>query len=172
MPAFAILPITFLDQPRYVGLLKTDRGLARVTLPVASREAALAELAPTLNGAREDASAFGDLPERLRRYFASEAVSLDDAVDMASLTPFARHVLDATRRIPRGATRSYGWLASAAGSPKGARAAGQALARNPVPIVVPCHRVVGASGALCGFAGGAGVSMKQALLELERASSV
>lgn len=89
-------------------------------------------------------------------------------------SPFHRKCWEAARRIPRGETRTYAWLAAAAGSPLAIRAAGQAMRRNPLPIIVPCHRVVAASG-IGGFAGSAApacerVSLKERLLALEGGS--
>lgn len=90
-------------------------------------------------------------------------------------SPFHRKCWEACRTIPRGETRTYAWLAAAAGSPKAIRAAGQAMRRNPLPIVVPCHRVVATTG-IGGFAGDAApdcerVSLKVQLLALERATT-
>ena len=73
------------------------------------------------------------------------------------------------RTIPYGETRSYGWVASHLGLPKAARAVGQALGRNPLPIIIPCHRVISSDGGLGGFGGGLG--LKESLLRLERATS-
>lgn len=86
--------------------------------------------------------------------------------DLYSLTSFQREVLHATLAIPFGETRSYGWVARQTGRPKGSRAAGQALNRNPIPLLIPCHRVVSSSGALGGF--GSGVAVKAALLAHEK----
>lgn len=80
-------------------------------------------------------------------------------------TPFQRRVWEAVSHIPFGQTRSYGWVAIQAGSPKGARAVGQAMRRNPVPLIVPCHRVIASDGSLGGFTGG--LAMKKRLLENE-----
>lgn len=80
-------------------------------------------------------------------------------------TEFQRQVWQALRQIPYGQTRSYGWLAQQVGRPQAARAAGQANGRNPISILIPCHRVVGAQGALTGYAGG--LERKKMLLELE-----
>ena len=113
----------------------------------------------------ESAGAFGDLPQRLLRYFSGERVAFNDGIDLSALTGFQRAVLEAARAIPYGEVRSYGWLAKQVGKPKAARAVGQALARNPVPIVVPCHRVIGGDGGLTGFSSGLG--MKKRLLETE-----
>ena len=86
-------------------------------------------------------------------------------VDLFSLTPFQQRILQETCRIPWGQYRSYAWVARKAGSPKGFRATGQALNRNPVPIFIPCHRVVASGGKLGGYGGG--LEWKVKLLELE-----
>ena len=101
---------------------------------------------------------------QLGEYFAGERRSFDLAV-AAQGSPFQRRVWETLRRIPYGATRSYGELARELGRPSAARAVGRANGSNPVALVVPCHRVIGASGALTGYAGG--VERKRALLELE-----
>jgi len=86
---------------------------------------------------------------------------------LAGTTRFQQNVWRMVRNIPCGETRSYGWVAKQLGLPRAARAVGQALARNPVPIVIPCHRVIGSDGNLGGFGGG--VKIKKFLLHLERA---
>ena len=102
----------------------------------------------------------------LRRYFRGEQVDLSRVpVDLSGQPPFVRAALRAARRIPYGQVRTYGWLARAAGRQGAARAAGQAMSRNPVPLLVPCHRVIGAGGRLTGFGGG--LPLKRALLALE-----
>jgi methylated-DNA-[protein]-cysteine S-methyltransferase len=102
----------------------------------------------------------------LRRYFDGQPVDLAIyPVDVTGLPPFHRRALLAARRIPYGQVRTYGWLAKHAGRPRAGRAAGQAMSVNPLPLVIPCHRVVGAGGALTGFGGG--LALKRALLELE-----
>lgn len=113
----------------------------------------------------ESVEVFGDLPSRLVRYLDGERGMFNDSLDLSDLTGFQRAVLEAARAIPYGEVMSYGWLAQQVGKPKAARAVGQALARNPVPIVVPCHRVVGGDGSLTGFSGG--LKMKRRLLEIE-----
>lgn len=106
------------------------------------------------------------LERDLARYFSGEQVSfLNYPVELSGLPVFSRQVLEAARRIPYGERCSYGELARAVGRPGAARAVGQVLHRNPLPIIVPCHRVVGADGGLRGFAGG--VELKRRLLELE-----
>ncbi len=151
----------------WLGLVLSPAGLRAVTLPRRDREVALAEVLAL--GAREEArhDELGDLPERLRRYARGESVTFPDALDFSAATPFQQAVWLATREIPHGRTRSYGWLAARAGKPQAARAVGQAMAANPWPIIVPCHRVVSSSGYLSGYQGG--LDMKEQLLRLEGA---
>jgi len=111
-------------------------------------------------------SLLAELARDLRRYFAGARVDFSSyPVCLLDQPPFTRRALSAARRIPFGEVRTYGWVARRAGRPGGARAAGQAMSRNPVPLLIPCHRVVAAAGRLGGFGGGLG--MKRALLALE-----
>jgi methylated-DNA-[protein]-cysteine S-methyltransferase len=102
---------------------------------------------------------------QLDAYFSGrlKTFSLNLCLDVR---PFQKKVLTTLRRVPYGQTISYGKLAEKIGSPKASRAVGQANAKNPMPIVIPCHRVIGSNGKLTGFGGG--ISIKQALLDLEQ----
>lgn len=91
------------------------------------------------------------------------------ALDMGAVAEFDRRVLEATRRIPRGATLTYGEIAARIGDPAAARAVGQALGRNPFPVIVPCHRVLAAAGRPGGFSANGGVATKLRLLAIEGA---
>lgn len=102
---------------------------------------------------------------QLKEYFAGKRTAFDLPLDPAG-TPFQKKAWRALRRIPFGETRSYADQARRIGNPKACRAVGAANGRNPLSIVVPCHRVIGANGSLTGFAGGE--TVKRALLELER----
>lgn len=102
--------------------------------------------------------------EELAAYFAGERTGFDVAVRLHG-TEFQKQVWQALRAVPFGATVTYGELAARAGSPRAARAIGQTMARNRLPIVVPCHRVIASGGQLGGFTGGLGV--KRALLAIE-----
>ena len=151
-------------------LAATERGLVRVALPGLAVDDVLAALAGELSPRVLELPARLDEPRReLDEYFAGRrrrfAVALDWALVRSS---FQRRVLrEASRRLPFGATASYAELAAWAGSPRAHRAAGSALARNPLPIVVPCHRVLRSGGALGRYGGGP--EMKAALLRLEHA---
>lgn len=104
---------------------------------------------------------------QLTDYFAGRRTSFDLPLDFAQGTGFQQEVWHALLKIPRGATRSYGALSADIGKPAAVRAVGGAIGRNPLSIIVPCHRVVGAGGALTGYAGG--LERKTALLQLEGA---
>jgi methylated-DNA-[protein]-cysteine S-methyltransferase len=102
---------------------------------------------------------------QLDEYFSGDRTQFELDLDFALMKPFARKILAATAAIPFGATSTYGEVAAEAGSPGAARAAGGALGSNPIPIVVPCHRVLARNGTLHGYTGG--LHRKQLLLELE-----
>ena len=114
---------------------------------------------------REDAQPFRETARQLAAYFAGELREFDLPVKMEG-TPFQLSVWRALRDIPYGETISYGELARRIGNPKGSRAVGLANGANPIPIVVPCHRVIGSNGKLTGFGGG--LPTKERLLALER----
>jgi methylated-DNA-[protein]-cysteine S-methyltransferase len=102
---------------------------------------------------------------QLEEYFRGERGSFDLEPDLSGASPFSAAVLRAAMRIPWGDVRTYGWLAAEAGRPGAARACGQVMARNPFPVVIPCHRVVAANGGAGGYS--AGLHWKQRLLALE-----
>ncbi|MFM9879905.1 MAG: methylated-DNA--[protein]-cysteine S-methyltransferase [Burkholderiaceae bacterium] len=104
---------------------------------------------------------------QLDAYFAGRRTAFGAALDLRAGTPFQQAVWQALLAIPPGTTTSYGALSQAIGKPRAARAVGAAIGRNPISIVVPCHRVVGAGGTLTGYAGG--LHRKTALLQLEGA---
>jgi len=105
------------------------------------------------------------LEAQLTQFYAGENVLFGIPLDWSLLTRWQRRVLEEVRKIPWGETRSYGCLAARLGKPGGARAVGQALARNPFTPISPCHRVISANGSLGGFGGGS--ALKQALLKQE-----
>ncbi|MGW0709516.1 methylated-DNA--[protein]-cysteine S-methyltransferase [Streptomyces sp. NPDC002643] len=114
-------------------------------------------------GARDD-SAFGAVEEQLAAYFSGELKEFSLELRLNG-TPFQREVWQELRRIPYGETRSYGELAAALGNPAASRAVGLANGKNPIGIIVPCHRVVGANGSLTGYGGG--LARKKRLLDFE-----
>lgn len=113
----------------------------------------------------EQPARLDDVRRQLDEYFAGRRQEFDLPLDWSLCAGFGRRVLEATAAIPFGQTATYGAVAAQAGNPRASRAAGRALGANAIPIVVPCHRVVGASGRLTGYTGG--LERKVALLELE-----
>lgn len=104
---------------------------------------------------------------QLREYFSGERLQFNLPVDLSTLTPFQRAVLETACRIAPGNMWTYHRVAQEMGRPKSSRPVGQALARNPIPIVIPCHRVIASDGSLGGYSGGSGVKAKHWLLRLE-----
>ena len=145
----------------WVGVAFTPRGLRRLVLPRPDRAAVAGELG-ILPG--DVLTPWESLRSRLRSFFKGRGGCPNVPVDLAGAAGFTRRVLNAARAIPPGTTITYGELARRAGSPRACRAAGQAMARNPIPLVIPCHRVVAAGGP-GGYAGG--LAMKARLLALE-----
>ena len=120
---------------------------------------------PTLEGGRNAGNALLlDAGRQLRDYFAGELREFHLPLDMVG-SPFQKRVWNQLLAIPYGETRSYGQIAAALGDPNSVRAVGAANGANPIPIIVPCHRVIGASGKLVGYGGG--LELKKRLLELE-----
>ena len=109
---------------------------------------------------------FHSLVERLRAYFAGRRVDFPDRLDLSGATSFQRAVWEVTRLIPYGETRSYAWLAEKVDRPRAYRAVGQAMGSNPLPVIVPCHRVICSDGSLGGF--GSGTNLKERLICLEK----
>lgn len=105
--------------------------------------------------------------DQLKDYFAGSRQFFELPLSLERTTEFQRRVLQATSEIPYGQVSTYGEVAQRIGKPKSARAVGQVLARNPIPIVIPCHRVLGADGSLHGYSGGKGLETKAQLLRLE-----
>jgi methylated-DNA-[protein]-cysteine S-methyltransferase len=140
------------------GLYRIDFGVDRVTFLNSLDPLARTEHNPT---------ALSPITGQLREYFAGTRSGFDLSLDLDRLTPFQQSVLQAIRAIPRGAVWTYGQVAQTIGKPKASRAVGQALGNNPVPIIVPCHRVVAGGGGLGGYRGG--LDRKRLLLHLEGA---
>jgi methylated-DNA-[protein]-cysteine S-methyltransferase len=148
-------------------LAATERGVCRISFDP-DPDAELEALARA-HGVRVlySPSPLARIRRELDDYFAGKRREFDVPVDLAALPPFQQLVLAELRRVRYGRTDTYGGLAARVGRPRAARAVGGALNRNPVPIVVPCHRIVGASGKLVGYAGG--LERKERLLALEGA---
>jgi methylated-DNA-[protein]-cysteine S-methyltransferase len=157
-----------LDSP--VGTLvlaSTPQGLARVAyVDEGQEDAIIEEIAARLSPRMLSAPRRLDEPRReLDEYFAGRRRAFDLTLDLRLLSDFTRRILPATAEIPYGEVSTYKAVAAAAGSPRGSRAAGNALGSNPLPIVLPCHRVLHSGGGLGGYTGG--LARKRVLLGIE-----
>jgi len=149
-------------------LASTDQGLVRVAyLDFADRDEVLQSLADRVSPRMLEAPGRLDEPRReLDDYFDGRRREFDLPLDRRLMSDFMRRILSATAAIPFGSVSTYGAVAREAGSPRGYRAAGNALGSNPMPIVIPCHRVLHGDGGIGGYTGG--LERKRTLLELER----
>ena len=151
----------------WIGLAGTDDGLSRLSMKPTPEEV-LEDLNDDIRGCQQDDEAFCQAQECLDRYFQGDTGALDEIVlDLGGAPPFFAAAWEACRSIPAGETRSYAWLAAEAGRPNAARAAGQAMAKNPLALVIPCHRVIGSNGDLHGYGAG-GLTVKARLLQMEQ----
>jgi methylated-DNA-[protein]-cysteine S-methyltransferase len=154
-------------------LVATERGLALISFAASeSEDATVAELARRGLAPRPEAAA----PPAARRvldlaraeldeYFAGRRRDFDLPLDWWGVSPFTRHTLEATAAVPFGRLETYGGIAGRIGKPGASRAVGNALGANPLPVIVPCHRIVAARGGIGGYTGGLGI--KQRLLAIE-----
>ncbi len=154
----------------HFGFACTPEGVCRSLLPMPQvetvRKALLTSLGPSCQDAVFEARLALDLQERITAYFEGENVdfSTDPAVDLTGRGSFERTVLNACRQIPAGQALTYTALAERVGRPHAARAVGNALAGNPIPLIVPCHRVIRTDGGLGGFSAPGGTATKHRLL--------
>jgi methylated-DNA-[protein]-cysteine S-methyltransferase len=146
-----------------ITLVASDAGLRAVLFEVEAVPAGAVEVA------LDDDPVLAAAADQLRAWFAGERTAFDLRLDVSAATAFQRRAWLALAEIPYGTTRSYGEQARLLGVPRAARAVGAANGRNPLSIVLPCHRLVGANGALTGFSGG--LDVKRALLDHEAATS-
>jgi methylated-DNA-[protein]-cysteine S-methyltransferase len=177
----------------WMGIAGTSAGICKVTLPMPNKASAFiaitdeesydhgivhrrisrnsysrtfAKLMEDDTESPEENGLLSDVKDAMIKYFKGQRVDFSFPLDLKGYTKFQKDVWKATRSIPYGELRSYGWVASQIGKPKSARAVGQALGANPIPIIIPCHRVVASDGSLHGFTGG--LELKQRLIELEK----
>lgn len=148
---------------------RTGAGVFAFVLPLESREAAENAVRRSVPVATNLPSGMERLVLKVHAYFDGEKVAFEDALDLSAGTDFQRMVWEQAALVPYGQVATYSGLAREIGRPHSARAVAGALARNPVPLLVPCHRVVGADGSLCGFSAPGGVDTKRAMLCLEGA---
>ncbi len=151
-----------------IGVAMSEHGLVNADLCLKSAEefvqnVALRQRAELFLGGERVADALRQVEE----YLARERRQFEIPIDWSGMTDFKMEVLRATLGIPYGETRSYGEVAALIGRPRAARAVGQAEAANPIPLVIPCHRVIGADGQMRGYGGPEGVELKAWILAFE-----
>ncbi|MBN9072766.1 MAG: methylated-DNA--[protein]-cysteine S-methyltransferase [Rhizobiales bacterium] len=151
-----------------VGIAWTEKGLSRLLLPQRDRDAVRRKLAAQGAATAEPEGAMAELCGRIAHYFAGGTVEFNDvAVDLGDADRFRLAIYAAARRLRFGMTATYGELAKMAGHEGLARETGAALGRNPVPLVVPCHRILAAGGRIGGFSAPGGAETKKRMLALE-----
>jgi methylated-DNA-[protein]-cysteine S-methyltransferase len=166
-----LLDVAYVIEDTPVGrllLAATPQGLVRLAYVdcTVEEDAVLSDLAATVSPRILSAARPLDEPRReLEEYFAGARHDFDTPLDWQLVRGFGRRVLEATARVPFGSVTTYTGVATEAGSPRAARAAGNALGANPIPIIVPCHRVLHADGGLGGYTGG--LERKRLLLGIE-----
>ena len=154
---------TFRTKLGEFGLVKNDIGLQALLLP---QPKITRRIVRKYGGQRKDVE-FRDLIHRLKHYLVGEFITFDDIqVNTPNATQFQKMVWSAIRKVPWGQVRSYNYIAQLINKPSAARAVGNALATNPAPIIIPCHRIIGSDGKLRGFI--AGLKFKKILLDIER----
>ena len=163
MSKFTVIPVP----DGSVGVVATQRGVCNVVLMGRDSKKATKALAAEFPDAEYEPGLLPAFQKQLSEYFAGRLKKFDVKLDLSALTPFQRQVLGRCARIDYGQTKTYGQLAREIDRPAAARAVGGALGRNPVPLVIPCHRVVAGNGSLGGFSAEQGVKLKRRLLDLE-----
>ena len=151
----------------YFGLVADKKGLRRTILPCENRKTVEKCLLAGLDNPQFDKNLLKPLQKQIIAYFEGKPARLNAPLVLDSLPIFTRKVLAACRKIPSGKTVSYSQLAGMIGKPRASRAVGSALARNPIPLIIPCHRVIHSDGSLGNFSAFGGTSTKKKLLALE-----
>lgn len=157
------------------GIAWNAMGIAGFHLPLPTADATRTRLQQRWSGAVESPPPSGvqRVIDRVLALLNGEAIDLTDIpVDLADAPEFHRKVYEVARTIPPGRTMTYGEIAKRLGAPQESREVGQALGRNPIAIIVPCHRVLGADGKMGGFSASGGVATKRRILEIEGAAAL
>ncbi|MHC4627017.1 MAG: methylated-DNA--[protein]-cysteine S-methyltransferase [Planctomycetota bacterium] len=154
----------------YFGLAGIESALCRTCLAAPKRRTTGRHLLRDLSGAQFDKDYFKSLQGQIAAYYEGARVNFgpEIPVSLDGFHPFGVSVLMTCRQLQFGQTIAYGGLASKSGRPGASRAAGSALARNPIPLIIPCHRVLRTDGGLGGFSAPGGLTVKKKMLELER----
>jgi len=156
----------------FFGILAHKGTILRTSLPVSTRKLAEDHLLEGLEGAIFDANLLPNLQKQIKSYFVGTYVEFDNNIPLQldTLSKFSQDMLKACLKITYGQIVSYGELAKIANHPKAARAVGNAMGNNPIPLIIPCHRIIKSNGTIGGFQRNrqGGVDLKKKMLELER----
>jgi len=165
--------VVFRTRWGWFGLAASQAGLIRTCLPVEQADTARRHLLRDLADAQRDEQLEKELQERIKAYFEGEETDFsgDITVVLGAFSAFDRQVLAACRQIGYGRRISYGQLAERSDRPRAARAVGRALAKNPLPLIIPCHRVVRGDGKIGGFSATGGAAFKEKILRMEATAS-
>ncbi|MDD5509987.1 MAG: methylated-DNA--[protein]-cysteine S-methyltransferase [Dehalococcoidales bacterium] len=163
--AEGIKGIIFSTRMGWMGIMGSAQGVLSIILPRSSRQQARELLGNRIRYTPAPPHLFDDLVERLKDYIDGRRVDFPDRLDLSGATPFQHAVWETTKLIPYGETRTYAWVSRQINKPRAARAVGQALGNNPLPIIIPCHRVIRGDGSPGGFSNG--IEIKKRLLSLE-----
>lgn len=152
-----------------VCIAASERGVLALDFGLGEQEFVEGLERRTRAGVRRSSEQVGSAMRQVQEYLSGARTRFDVPIDLDWTSAFQQQVLRETLAIPRGQTRTYHQVARTIGMPRAARAVGQALGHNPVPIIIPCHRVLGSDGSLHGYSGGGGLATKAWLLQLEGA---
>jgi O-6-methylguanine DNA methyltransferase len=160
----------FLTAWGWVGLAVDWKGLRALVLPEEKKEDVLLKIKKELkcNNLIEEKGGWEDLIKDIREYFTGKKVDFSDwQLDLDEYTDFQKSILQTVKKIPYGKIQTYKKVAEAANYPKAYRAVGNTMRNNPLPLIIPCHRVIKSDGTLGGFSGKEGIALKKKMLDLE-----
>jgi len=162
-----IIHTTFITSFGWCGLIKGEKGLKRIFLPEKSKKALILKIKSFYPGSVSSKNGFEKEIKDISAYFRGENEKFSFLLDFSGSTNFQRMVWSETAKIPYGQNRTYLFIAEKIGNKNSARAVGNALGKNPFPVVIPCHRVLRADGKMGGFTAAGGIGLKEKLLKLE-----
>ncbi|NCO24012.1 MAG: hypothetical protein COZ07_05180 [Candidatus Infernicultor aquiphilus] len=160
----------FLTAWGWAGLVAGQEGLRILVLPEERKEDVLVKIKKELkyNNLIEEKGGWEDLIKDIKEYFTGKKVDFSNwQLDLNEYTDFQKSILQIVKKIPYGKIQTYKKVAEAANYPKAYRAVGNTMAHNPIPLIIPCHRVIGSNGKLVGFSASGGIVLKQKMLDLE-----
>ncbi len=147
------------------GIALSENGVVKFILPGMKRDEIISAIRHQQSAIRS--GRFKALEDSIKRYFDGEMIDFNFPLDLSYTTAFQRSVYKITKTIPYGEAKSYKWVAKKIGLPDASRAVGGALSRNPIPLLIPCHRVIRVDGGMGGFTAHGGIDLKMKMLKME-----